>query len=85
MSSLEDSKKNEILTYLLDRISSTEEDALHSKIVMNFDELIKVWFIVGIIGIKRTQSLIIYSSYDKPDLDITDMNRTFVIHPLFNR
>lgn len=52
---------------------------------MNFDELIKVWFIVGIIGIKRTETLIIYSSYDKPDLDITDIKRNFVIHPLFNR
>ncbi|HGX2236489.1 TPA: DNA repair protein, partial [Escherichia coli] len=61
------------------------EDDLHSKIVMNFDELIKVWFIVGIIGIKRTETLIIYSSYDKPDLDITDIKRNFVIHPLFNR
>lgn len=83
--SLEDSKKNEILTYILDRVSSGNEDKLHSKIVMNFDELVKVWFIVGIIGIKRTESLVIYSSYDKPDLDITDMKRTFYIHPLFNR
>lgn len=85
ISSIDEFKKNEILTYLLDRVSSNNDDSLHSKIVMNFDELVKVWFIIGIIGIKRTQSLIIYSSYDKPDLDITDMKRTFVIHPLFNR
>ncbi|MCA6959023.1 DNA repair protein, partial [Pectobacterium polaris] len=78
-------KKNEILTYLLDRVTSTDDDPVHSKIVMNFDELIKVWFIVGIIGIKRTPSLVIYSSYDKPDLDITDMSRIFFVHPLFNR
>ncbi|HEN3589666.1 TPA: DNA repair protein, partial [Yersinia enterocolitica] len=85
MKSIADDKKNEVLTYLLDRVISTDDDPLHSKIVMNFDELIKVWFVVGVIGIKRTSSLIIYSSYDKPDLDITDMSRTFAVHPLFNR
>ncbi|MFP9459361.1 P-loop NTPase fold protein [Pectobacterium brasiliense] len=85
MESINDSKKNDILTYLLDRVTSTDDDPVHSKIVMNFDELIKVWFIIGIIGIKRTQSLVIYSSYDKPDLDITDMSRIFFVHPLFNR
>lgn len=84
-SSINEEIKNEILTYILDRASSENECDVHSKIVMNFDELMKVWFIVGVIGIKRTESLIIYSSYDKPDLDITDMNRTFVKHPLFNR
>ncbi|EKN6127396.1 hypothetical protein DVQ59_17785 [Yersinia enterocolitica] len=85
MESITEYKKNEVLTYLFDRIISTDDDPLHSKIVMNFDELIKVWFVVGVIGIKRTSSLIIYSSYDKPDLDITDMSRTFAVHPLFNR
>ncbi|AXH64726.1 MULTISPECIES: P-loop ATPase, Sll1717 family [Providencia] len=81
---IDESKKNLILTYILDKVASTD-DELHSKIVMNFDELVNVWFIVGVIGIKRTQSLFIYSSYDKPNLDITDMKRTFVIHPLFDR
>ncbi|STD29347.1 Predicted P-loop ATPase [Edwardsiella tarda] len=85
LSSISDIDKNKVLTYILDRVSSTTEDYLHSKIVMNFDELVKVWFIIGVIGIKKTDSLIIYSSYDKPDLDITDMNRIFVVHPLFKR
>ncbi|MEX6137627.1 P-loop ATPase, Sll1717 family [Providencia hangzhouensis] len=81
---IDESKRNLILTYILDKVSSTD-DELHSKIVMNFDELVNVWFIVGVIGIKIAESLVVYSSYDKPNLDITDMNRTFVIHPLFNR
>ncbi|ELY4573433.1 DNA repair protein [Cronobacter turicensis] len=85
LESISEEDKNTILTYIFDRVSSEDENELHSKIVMNFDELMKVWFIVGVIGIKRTETLIIYSSYDKPDLDITDMNRNFIIHPLFNR
>ena len=85
LKSIAEDNKNEILTYILDRASSEDENALHTKIVMNFDELMKVWFIVGVIGIKRTETLVVYSSYDKPDLDITDINRTFIIHPLFNR
>ena len=85
LESISEEDKNSILTYIFDRVSSDDENDLHSKIVMNFDELMKVWFIVGVIGIKRTETLIIYSSYDKPDLDITDLNRNFIIHPLFNR
>jgi len=85
LKSINEEDKNTVLTYILDRVSSGDGNELHSKIVMNFDELMKVWFIVGVIGIKRTETLIIYSSYDKPDLDITDINRTFIIHPLFNR
>lgn len=85
ISEMQDTEKNEILTYILDRAPSESEDEVHSKIILNFDELMKVWFIVGVIGIKRADTLVVYSSYDKPDLDITDMNRKFVIHPLFNR
>lgn len=77
--------KDEITQYLLDRLLNDQEDDQHTKILMNFDELLKVWFVVGVIGIKKTASLKIYSSFDKPNLDITDMKRTFVIHPLFNR
>ena len=85
LDSISEENKNSILTYILDRASSDGGDELHSEIVMNFDELMNVWFIVGVIGIKRTETLIIYSSYDKPDLDITDINRKFIVHPLFNR
>lgn len=85
LDSISEDNKNEVLTYILDRAPSENESELHTKIIMNFDELMKVWFIVGVIGIKKTDTLIIYSSYDKPDLDITDMKRTFVIHPLFDR
>lgn len=77
--------KEKISQHIFDRLANNQEDEHHMKIIMNFEELLKVWFTVGVIGIKKTSSLIIYSSFDKPNLDITDMKRTFIIHPLFNR
>ncbi len=77
--------KEKISQHIFDRLVSNHEDEQHMKILMNFDELLKVWFTVGVIGIKKTSSLVIYSSFDKPNLDITDMKRVFIIHPLFNR
>ncbi|CFB71325.1 TPA: P-loop NTPase fold protein [Yersinia enterocolitica] len=83
--SIENSKKDIITNYLLDRLIAGNEDDDHTKILMNFEELLRVWFVVGVIGIKKTNSLIIYSSFDKPNLDITDMKREFIVHPLFDR
>lgn len=77
--------KEKISQYIFDRLVNNHEDEQHMKIIMNFEELLKVWFTAGVIGIKKTSSLIIYSSFDKPNLDITDLKRLFVIHPLFNR
>ncbi|MEG5986674.1 P-loop ATPase, Sll1717 family [Enterobacter kobei] len=84
-SELDPRKKDEISQYLLDRLSHGQEDDQHNKILMNFEELLKVWFVVGVIGIQKTATLVIYSSFDKPNLDITDMKRNFKIHPLFDR
>ncbi|ELV3374809.1 DNA repair protein, partial [Enterobacter cloacae] len=50
LGSIDEDNKNEILTYILDKSSSEKESELHSKIIMNFDELMKVWYIVGVIG-----------------------------------
>ncbi|HDX3076870.1 TPA: DNA repair protein [Escherichia coli] len=77
--------KDDISQHLLDRLTVVKEDDQHTKILMNFEGLLKVWFVVGVVGIRKTASLIIYSSFDKPNLDITDMKRDFVIHPLFDR
>lgn len=84
-SGIDSSKKDEISQYLLDRLSHEQEDDQHNKILMNFEELLKVWFVVGVVGIQKTPTLVIYSSFDKPNLDITDMKRNFIIHPLFAR
>lgn len=75
--------KDKISNYLLETVD--KEDELHAKVVESFDEIMKIWFVVGVIGIQKTESLIIYSSFDKPSLDITDMDRNFYVHPLFQR
>mgnify|MGYP000082894600 CR=1 FL=1 len=77
--------KNEIVTFLSDRTQKDDNDSEHTKISIEFEELVKVWFTVGVIGIKKNEHLSVYSSFDKPDLDISDMNKNFVIHPLFFR
>lgn len=75
--------KDEILGFLIDGVSSN--DQLDEKISTDIKSLVNVWFTIGIIGIQKTKTLTIYSSFDKPSLDITDYNKTFIIHPLFYR
>lgn len=83
--SLDKKDIEKIQDFLMDRDKSTSTDKSHENIILNFKELIKVWFIIGVIGIKKSDSVIIYSSFEKPELDITDLNKTFFIHPLFFR
>nr|WP_324258795.1 P-loop NTPase fold protein [Cellvibrio fontiphilus] len=79
------------LSYELEKIQdyliNTDKgyDINHEKIAFDTSQLIKVWFVVGLIGIQKTQSLCVYSCFDKPSLDITDLDKEFVIHPLFFR
>lgn len=47
--------------------------------------LLDVWFKVGIIGIKKSDTIIIYSTFSKRKLDISDYDKSFIIHPLFWR
>lgn len=75
---------DQVLNYLLD-IPVVKHDEEHDRRAMDVNELIKVWFAVGVIGIKKSSTLFIYSSFEKPELDITDLNKKFVIHPLFFR
>ncbi|REG83753.1 P-loop ATPase, Sll1717 family [Marinomonas pollencensis] len=65
--------------------SKDNEGIEHNKIVTNPFDLINIWFMIGIVGIKKSDSLIIYSSFDKQELDITDQTKNFIIHPLFFR
>ncbi|MFT5852617.1 MAG: hypothetical protein ACI87J_002595 [Colwellia sp.] len=77
--------KETVLNYLMERPNLLPDNEEHNNRMLNFDELVKVWFTVGVIGIKKSKTLIIYSSFEKPELDITDLSKEFVIHPLFFR
>ncbi|WP_257966906.1 MULTISPECIES: P-loop ATPase, Sll1717 family [Vibrio] len=77
--------KDKSLNYLLERPVKSVDDELHDNRLTNFDELIKVWFTVGVVGFRKSENITIYSSFEKHELDITDFNKTFRIHPLFFR
>ena len=77
--------KEQVLNYLLSRPNDKPDDDEHNGRLLDFEKLIKVWFVVGIIGIKKSENITIYSSFEKPELDITDLNKQFDIHPLFFR
>ncbi|EOX3406316.1 DNA repair protein, partial [Vibrio cholerae] len=84
-SELDQNIKDKVLNYLLDRPNLDPEDEKHNNRMVSMEELLKVWFTVGVIGFKKSKSLTIYSSFEKQELDITDLNKTFKIHPLFYR
>lgn len=85
ISSVDPSVKETILNFLSQRTDVGDLDSRHSDISLDFKKLVEVWFLIGVIGIKKTDRLIIYSSFDKPELDISNMDKTFYVHPLFFR
>lgn len=76
--------KDQVQEYLVNR-SGTSDGDKETDIALKFDMLMNVWFCIGVIGIRKSPTLTIYSSFDKPYLDITDLNKEFSIHPLFYR
>lgn len=77
-------KISEIQEFLMSK-SHHDDDTFDDRVATDFNSLLDVWFTIGLIGIKKTDSLIIFSSFDKTNLDISDYNKKFYIHPLFFR
>ena len=72
--------------------SNNLDDKLVQKVIddntsdeMIIEELMDIWFISGLIGIKKSENLIIYSKYEKEHLDISDYDKVYSIHPLYWR
>lgn len=84
ISSLSAQESKNALNYLLDK-NSAYADEEHNSRVLDFEELLKVWFAIGVVGIDKSEHIKIYSSFEKPYLDITDLRKDFLIHPLFFR
>lgn len=79
-----DSDIQSVMDFLMSK-STNEDNVDDENIATNFNALLDVWFTIGLIGIKKSDTLIVFSSFDKPSLDISDYNKTFLIHPLFYR
>lgn len=75
--------KDTLLTFLVEKLDNN--DPVSEGIAMDINKLVNVWFTIGLIGIKKTETLTVYSSFDKPNLDISDYNKLFIVHPLFFR
>jgi len=82
---LKQEEKDIVSNYLIDRPNKNLDDKDHENRMINFENLVQTWFAIGVIGLKKSETLIIYSSFDKQEIDISDLNKTFVIHPLFYR
>lgn len=75
---------NTVIEFLISK-STQNDDSSDEKIATDFNALLNVWFTIGLIGLKKSDTLTVYSSFDKSHLDISDYNKEFVIHPLFFR
>lgn len=59
------------------------DDNTSDEIIIN--ELMDIWFVSGLVGIKKSEDLVIYSKYEKEHLDVSDYDKLFSIHPLYWR
>ncbi len=75
---------NNVMDFLMSK-STSNDDSQDENIATNFNALLDVWFTIGLIALKKSDTLSVYSSFDKPSLDISDYNKRFIIHPLFFR
>uniref|UniRef100_UPI00402832B8 hypothetical protein n=1 Tax=Eubacterium sp. TaxID=142586 RepID=UPI00402832B8 len=48
-------------------------------------DLLEIWFKIGVVGIKKEKSIILYSNFSKRHLNVADYDKDFYIHPLFWR
>lgn len=78
------SRKESICEVLL-KSENLEDDVINKCMASDFNEILNIWFICGVIGRNKIENIVIYSNHQKMELDITDFNKTFTIHPLFFR
>ena len=78
-------EKKESICEILLQADDLEDEIIKKCMNGDLNDLLNVWFICGVIGRKKSETLIIFSNHKKPELDITDYNKEFKIHPLFFR
>lgn len=77
-------KKDEFCEILL-KSENLDDEIISKCIASDFTDILNIWFVCGVIGRSKTEDIVIYSNHQKMELDITDFNKTFKIHPLFFR
>lgn len=69
--------------------SNASSDRIVDKALGNdenfMEELLSVLFEIGVIGIKLSSDNILYSTFNKRHLDVSDFSKEFFVHPLFWR
>lgn len=83
ISDIQDNHSTEILE-IGSKISGSDL-VIESCLSDDFKSLLDVWFTVGLIGIYKKESLVLYSTFEMQNLDLTDYKKSFYIHPLFYR
>ncbi|MDH1276177.1 P-loop ATPase, Sll1717 family [Acinetobacter johnsonii] len=78
------SKKDEFCEVLL-KSEDLDDDVISKCIASDFTDILNIWFVCGVIGRTKTEDIVIFSNHQKMELDITDFNKNFRIHPLFFR
>lgn len=78
------SKKDEFCEVLL-KSENLDDEVISKCIASDFTDILNIWFVCGVIGRNKTEDIVIFSNHQKMELDITDFNKNFRIHPLFFR
>ncbi|WP_180182819.1 P-loop ATPase, Sll1717 family [Acinetobacter sp. YH01020] len=78
-------KKEELCEILLKSENLDDDEVINKCMASDFNDILNIWFICGVIGRNKIEDIIIYSNHQKMELDITDFNKNFRIHPLFFR
>ncbi|MFP0293366.1 P-loop ATPase, Sll1717 family [Acinetobacter baumannii] len=78
--------QKDIICEVLLKSENLEDEVIKNCVdCSDFRDILNIWFVCGVVGRKKTDHVIIYSNHQKMELDITDFNKEFVIHPLFFR
>lgn len=78
--------KNDIKESLI--ATNNMDDMIVQKAVEDKDviqDLLEIWFKIGVVGIRKDKNIILYSNFSKRHLNVVDYSKDFYIHPLFWR
>lgn len=72
-----------IFRAVMDHLQNTCTD--NEEIALEWQKILNVWFLVGLVGIVKSPTSVFYSNFEKSSLDLSDYDKRFIVHPLFWR